>query len=87
MTVAFGAGNDQFLIENFEGAPGSIFRGPVLLQGGAGADVPDRRRNGSAAIAFENKVTFDGGADADSITIGSQVTFNPGHVPKQISIP
>ncbi|HYF33696.1 MAG TPA: hypothetical protein VD994_00290 [Prosthecobacter sp.] len=87
LTVALGAGNDQFLIEDFEGAPDSLFRGPVL-QGGAGMDNFVIGGDSVARkITFQNKVTFDGGADADSITIGSQVTYNPAYPPKQVSIP
>jgi hypothetical protein len=78
MTASLGLGNDIFELEQDEHAGTSFFRGAVLLQGGAGADVFLIGANAATyAIAFNNKVTADGGADTDSLTQGTQVTFNP----------
>jgi trimeric autotransporter adhesin len=78
--VALRAGADRFELEQQGSARTSTFAGPVLLLGGGENDIfligGDAAAN---AIAFRNAVTVDGEAGTDTLTIGTQATFDPAH--------
>ena len=61
----------------------------MTILGGSGADV--FTISGSTAstngIEFRNRVLIDGGADTDTLTVGTQATFDPDFPLEQKNIP